>query len=170
MRTTTDTKVEDLADLGENPADAPYDCRLEIDKEEHKAIIVWTETLKFHAELAQLDEQRFSPTVHHHKWSTLTDEHGWLTVEAQNNLEAELTKLLREKANLVGTDRTVWTENTDDNEPSVTWEIVTDYLPDETYEAWLDRIGWPVIATLINATDPGTFMFPYLFSAILYHP
>lgn len=39
----------------------------------------------------------------------------------------------------------------------------------ETYDAWFDRIGWPVIATLINATDPGTFMFPYLFSAILYH-
>lgn len=169
--TDIDTKVEDLADRGANPAEGTSDyCILEIDKEQHKAIIVWTEMLAFHAELARSDEEKFSPTVHHHKWSTLTDENGFLTVAAQDSLEAELTKLLKQKANLVVADQVVWTTDNGYDEPSVTWEIVTDYLPDETYEDWLDRIGWPVVATLINATDPGTFMFPYLFSAILYHP
>lgn len=164
MNITEGTKLVDLRDRGENPAEYPYDCRLEIDPDEHQAIIVWTEDLAFHAELAQSDEERFSDLAQQnwHKWSDLTVD-GWLTVESEDKLGVELERLIAKDG------VKVWRSESGGDEPSVTFEVVTDYTDDETYDAWFDRIGWPVIATLINATDPGTFMFPYLFSAILYH-
>lgn len=151
--------VADLADWGINPAEYPYDW-LEVDREENQAIICWHEPLAFHAELAKSEEDRLSFTFLN-RWSSLTDEYGFLITGAASALRDELARLLPKGCQ-------VYIDKGACDEPEVCFEVVTDYRDDETYEAWLDRIGWPVIAELINSTDPGTFNHPYLFSAILY--
>ncbi|MBO0676823.1 hypothetical protein JRC04_05040 [Mycolicibacterium sp. S2-37] len=177
------TLVSDLADRGEHiDIDSAPNCHLEVNVEEQQAIIVWTENLRFHAELAQSDEERFAASSIGtlNRWAELT-EGGWLKAGAEAALGEELARILVEKAGLSaefvqsvhdkrGSAVEVWTADTGSDEPCVTFEIVTGYEDGETYEAWLERVGWPVRATLINCTDPGTFMFPYLFSRILYHP
>lgn len=160
------TLVADLADRGINPAESPYDCLLEVDVEEHHAVIVWTETLGFHAEY---NGRREYPAAHGYpawstedSWSPLVDEHGWLTPDAETALQIRLAELMPTEAH----GATVFIADPRDDHPNIVFEVVTDYAAEgETYEAWLDRIGWPVIATLINVTDPGTFNSPYLFDA-----
>lgn len=173
--------MDSFADMGENPAEESNpNCRLEVDRENRQAIIVWTEYLQFHAELARSDEERFADHVVQtgNRWDDLT-EGGWLKPEAERALAGELARILTAE----GVSTAAWTVHGDDHdepvqvwvadgggdEPSVTFEVVTDYSEGESYESWFDRIGWPVVATLINCTDPGTFNFPYLFSRILYH-
>lgn len=137
----------DLKDRGEMPADAPYDCLIEIDEEECEAIIRWTESLQFHAEYAD-------------NWMQYTNDDGWLRPTVESRLANRLNELIRDQAGvIVDVDLS---ENNQD-EPNITFEVVTGYREGETYGAWLDRIGWPVVATLINVTDPGTFNSAYLF-------
>lgn len=137
---TPDTLMEDLKDRGEMPAEAPYDCVIEIDKEERQAIIVWTELLQFHAEHNETE------------WK-------WLTYEQEDYLAKRLAELIQKQAG-----KTVQVHSgSSGDEPNVSFEVVTDYRDGETYQQWLDRVGWPVVATLINVTDPGTFMSAYLF-------
>jgi hypothetical protein len=156
------TLVADLADRGINPAESPYDCWLEVDRAENEAIICWRENLEFHAELAKSEEGTFPKWTFVNSWDSLTDEYGFLKAEVIAALRDELARLLPQGCQ-------VYADDTAGDEIEVGFEIVTEYREGETYEAWLDRIGWPVIAELINCTDPGTFNHPYLFSAILYH-
>jgi hypothetical protein len=173
-----DTKMIDLKDRGENPAEGdPGENRylLEINEQDeynddNLAIITFVEPLRFHAELAQADEERFSESSRQdwNTWASLIGGAGFLNDEPTDKLVAELQKLIDQHA---GPDVTV--ERADyvagDYEPALGVEFVTHFLPGETFGSWMDRIGWPVIATVNNATDPGTFNFPYLFSAILYN-
>lgn len=153
------TLVADLADSGINPAESPYDCRLEVDVEEHHAVIVWTETLAFHA--AYNGPAKGWYASGEDDWASLVDGDGWLTPDAETSLQVRLAALLPPAA--IGA--TVFIADPRNDEPSITFEVTTDYIEGEAYEAWLDRIGWPVIATLINVTDPGAFNSPYLFDA-----
>lgn len=127
------TLVADLADRGINPAESPYDCRLEVDVEEHHAIIVWTEALQFHAEYLRTEYLA-------DEWAPLVNGDGWLTAVALGAIGKRLQGLL----DRAGIETRVWPDAHGDDEPSITFEIVTDYFDDDTYEAWLDRIGWPV--------------------------
>ena len=97
-------------------------------------------------------------------WSHFTYQDGpWLAADNERILCDELKKL-------TGIDEIDPVEDGDpDGEDGyVAFSIHTDYREGETVAEWIDRIGWPVIATLTNATDPGTFNYPYLFSAMLY--
>lgn len=142
-----DTLVVDLADIGENPAEAPYNCWIEIDREERKAVITWVENLQFHAECIGPDHPGW--------WYD-----GWLTPAAEDALAKRLAELIAQQGKV---STPVFSVHYCGEEPNVAFEVVTDYRDGETYEQWLDRIGWPVVATLINVTDPGTFNSAYLF-------
>jgi hypothetical protein len=142
----------DGIDLSDDPQ-----YRVEVDNEGH-ADIMWTEYLGFHQRLADGDHAKFGNAP---AWSQFVDEFGFLTAENETKLVAELVKLT--------SVADIETVEYGGDEPCVTFSVRTDYLQGETVDQWFDRIGWHVVATLTNATDPGTFNFPYLFSAILYH-
>ena len=158
-----ETPMAALADRGEplTQPNEPY-MYLEINRDEREAVICFTEPLAFHAELAQREE---SSIRGQRPWADLTDEHGYLTPEQQGKIGTELAKLIKGQT---GVDATVYSESGWDDEPSIGFEIVTTYQDGETFNSWFDRAGWPIVATIINVTDPGTFNCPYLFSAILY--
>lgn len=140
--------VADMADRGEPLAESPNDCYLEVDRDDHKAIVVWRESLAFHAEWNGA------------RWSDFVDSDGWLTGSAQLKLAQRLTAYLLK----AGIEADVYTGMHDGmDEPNLTFEVVTAYRAGETFKSWHERTGWPVVATLINVTDPGTFMSPYLF-------
>jgi hypothetical protein len=126
------------------------------------ADIEWREELRFHRELCDADHARYPHNPNFRPWSTYS-EGGWLTSESEAVLVAELRKLLS-----MEDVETVESGDADGGDGYVAFSIRTDYREGETVQEWTDRIGWHVIATLTNATDPGTFMFPYLFSAMLY--
>jgi hypothetical protein len=143
------TLVADLVDRGEPLAESPVDCYLEVDRDDHKAIIVWREPLAFHIEWNGA------------RWSEHADSDGWLASSAELQFANRLTDYLR-RAGVDDAD--VYTEGYNgEDEPTLTFEVVTPYRAGETFKSWFDRIGWPVVATLTNVTDPGTFMSPYLF-------
>lgn len=160
MSTTTETLVADLADQGEPLAESPHDCILEVDRDDHKAIVVWREPLQFHIDWNS-GEHYFDTAPRVNQWSQLADSDGWLTDSAELKLAERLTGYLR-KAGIDDADVFTTGYNGED-EPTLTFEIVTPYRAGETFDSWFERIGWPVAATLINVTDPGTFMAPYLF-------
>lgn len=140
--------VADMADRGEPLAESPNDCILEVDRDDHKAIAVWRESLAFHIEYNGA------------RWSDFADSDGWLTSSAELALATRLTSHLAKG----GIEADVYTTgHNGEDEPTLTFEVVTAYRAGETYKSWYDRIGWPIVATLINVTDPGTFNSPYLF-------
>ena len=152
-----DTLMVDLKDKGENPAEAPYDCWIEIDDENNQAIICWVENLRFHAEYNGPREWTSEDA-----WAPLVDKDGWLTPSAEGAVAIRLQTLIKNQGKVAVE---VDTSDYGGDEPTVMFEVVTDYHDGETYEHWLNRIGWPVVATLINLPDPGTFMSAYLFLA-----
>lgn len=172
------TRMMDLVDRGvdgyEVTADNDPRFRVEVsgDNGENHAVICFVEPLRFHAELAQADEERFShaATQTWHKWSELTDDDGYLTAESTEKITTELAAVITGEngGKIVDFDVSHADYLEFEDEPTLGIEVGTTFGADETFESWFDRIGWPVIATIINATDPGTFNFPYLFSAILY--
>lgn len=162
--TTAETLMEDLADRGENPAEAPYNCVIEIDPEEHNAVVVWVEGLQFHAEYNGPREYPahagYGAWTSPDNWTSRVNSDGWLTGESERHLANRLNELLRDQGGAVVDVDTV---EYGGDEPNVAFEVVTKYREGETYQQWLDRVGWPVVATLINVTDPGTFNSAYLF-------
>lgn len=147
-------------DLGDD-AYKPYRVLVGADG---RAEILWREELRFHRELADADAERISRV--YRPWSHYTDAGGvFLTAENEALLVDELKRLT--KVNDI--------ETMEDGDPDpesgdgyIAFSISVPYQAGETVVQWVDRIGWRVIATLINATDPGTFNYPYLFSAMLY--
>lgn len=140
--------VADLADRGEPLAESPIDCYLEVDRDDHKAIVVWREPLQFHIEFNGA------------RWSDFADSDGWLTGSAELGLAARLTSYLAK----AGIEADVYTTGFNgEDEPTLTFEVATAYRAGETFDSWYGRLGGPIVATLTNVTDPGTFMAPYLF-------
>lgn len=117
------------------------------------ASIIFFERLEFHADLAQ----RFTPD----EWRERTDADGELTGKFIDTLLDRMTGYLSEK---VEGPLYVGTTEGGDSEPNITLEIGANYREGETFGEWFDRIGWPIIATLINVSDPGTFNAPYWFA------
>lgn len=163
MSVDFDARVADLAEqdidsvalVGDN--DPSF--RFYVTDDGHVDISV-VETLRFHQELADADHARYGGK--YRPWSDFVDAEGRLTSSNSDKLVAELRRLTG-----VGTiehDGDLELEG----EPSWGVSIRTAYLPGESLAQWHDRIGWPVIAAVRNATDPGTFNYPYLFSAMLY--
>jgi hypothetical protein len=145
-------KMSDLKDRGELPDPDDRRFYLEIDRDKDLAVICFVEPLRFHAEHNGND------------WAPLVDENGALKLDVANRIADRLRDLIKSQGHVaVGVDLADYLEH--DDEPSFGLEIVTDYQKDETFQHWLDRIGWPAIATVINVTDPGTFNSPYLFGA-----
>ncbi|AEK09589.1 hypothetical protein LITTLEE_212 [Mycobacterium phage LittleE] len=153
MSATADTLVSALADLGE-PLDDEANCYLEVDTEERQAIIVWVEPLVFHAGWNNHRKWQARPAID--RWSRYVDADGWLTRAAADAIVARLQ-------GYIGDCGKVYELEYGGDEPSITFEIVTEYEDGETFDHWFDRVGWPIVATLRNVTDPGAFMSPYLF-------
>lgn len=87
---------------------------------------------------------------------------GWPSDEGDTKLQQRLREILAKRA---GVDSpTVWEYNGGGDDPYWGVSIHADYREGETVRAWFDRIGWPIMAALINCTDPGTFNYPYLYS------
>lgn len=156
---SAETLVADLADRGEPLAESSdaYSCYLEVDTDEHRAIIVWVEPLAFHASWNNYRKWQARPATD--RWSQHVDGDGWLTPGAEDALKIRLAEMLPKSE--IGD--TVDTIDYGGDEPTITFEIVTSYEDGETFSHWYDRIGWPIVATLISVTDPGTFNSPYLF-------
>lgn len=129
------------------------------------ADIVWREELRFHHELADSDAAKLGERNAQYKpWPHYTDDSGmWLTAENESILVDELKRLTG-----IEDIETAEDGDPDGDDGYIAFSIRTDYRDGETVAEWVDRIGWHVIATLTNATDPGTFNYPYLFSAMLY--
>ena len=119
------------------------------------------ETLRFHQELADADAARYGGK--YRPWSDFVGADGRLTPSNSDKLVTELRRL----TGVANIEHDADLEF--DDEPSWGVSIRTGYLPGESLAQWHERIGWPVIAAVRNATDPGTFNYPYLFSAMLYH-
>jgi hypothetical protein len=152
------TMMADLVDRGALPD--PDDSRfyLEINTEERQAVICFVEPLQFHAEYN-------GPRPYSAKdyWAPLVTSDGYLKSDVSERISARLQRLISEQGHVsVSVEHADYLEY--DDEPSLGLEIVTDYRDAETFDHWLDRIGWPAIATTINVTDPGTFNSAYLFS------
>ena len=145
------TLMVDLKDRGVDPTEGsgnPYHCHLEIDDESRLAIVVWTEFLAFHAERNGPAKGWYASTED--DWAPLVDENGWLTEGAERRVAIRLADILKDS---VGYTLTVDTYYGPD-EPSVVIEVAVPYRDGDTYEEWLDRIGWPVVATLIQRDRP----------------
>jgi hypothetical protein len=117
--------------------------------------ITFTEPLGFHHERAVAG----SPPAGG-QWADCVDSDGKLTSTASQRLIAQLRTLTG-----VG-DIERQPDAEFDDEPCWAVSFRTDVLAGETLAQWHQRIGWPVIATVINTTDPGTFNSPYLFSVL----
>ncbi len=115
------------------------------------ASVVFNEPLKFHADLAK----RFTPD----EWAERIGETGWLNAEWEEKMIDRLRGYL-EKYGVTE----IYSVDGGDYEPNFTVEIGADYLEGETFDQWHERIGWPIIATCINVSDPGTFNSPYWFA------
>lgn len=146
-----------LANSAEFLGDEDHRFTLEVAEpgETWRTVISFREPLDFHA-------QRHGPAV----WGAWTEPDGYL----QREHEATVVRRLAEHlAAVVGPEIAETLEITaaddDSDEPSMTIEIQADYRDGETFGAWLDRIGWPIVATLTNVSDPGTFNSPYLFTS-----
>lgn len=158
-------RMADRVDRGLDPRDfgeASGNYRVEIG-EGGRADIIWREELRFHHELADADAVKYGDRAggQYKPWSHYTNG-IWLTEDNEKKLVDELRRL-------TGLDDIETIEDGDaDEDGYVAFTIGTTYSPEETVSAWIDRIGWPVVAELTNCTDPGTFNHPYLFSAMLY--
>lgn len=166
MSITGNTLMADLADRGENPADNDPRFLLEINRDSNQAVLCFVEPLAFHAELARADEAKGYPAVH--RWADLVDSTGYLTDAAAEVLRGEISRLFVSKGGISTAQVDLAEHLQHDDESSVGVEVTTTYQVNETYNSWVDRIGWPIVATLIDITDPGTFNCPYLFSALLH--
>ncbi len=161
MAAKWDTPMTELADQGEPLAD-DANCYLEVDVANRFAVVCWVEELAFHAELARANPHG----VQGKSWDDLTDSSsGELTPAARDALIAELERLLKEQGIDAEIDDAEYLQG-DDRNPAFGLEIATRFHEGETFGSWFDRVGWPIVATLINVTDPGTYNSPYLFSAL----
>ncbi|WPH57860.1 hypothetical protein [Mycobacterium phage WXIN] len=154
----SDVLIADLADRGEPLAESSqaYSCYLEVDRDERHAVIVWVEPLRFHAEYNGPRKGCYKSGDD--DWSPHVDNDGYLNRDARTALGNRLQDYLGARGHVVEPDAYDGSD-----EPNITFEIVTSYEDGETFSHWHDRIGWPVVGTLINVTDPGTFNSPYLF-------
>ncbi|MEB3023352.1 MULTISPECIES: hypothetical protein [Mycolicibacter] len=130
--------------------------------EEGTVDIIFCEPLRFHQELADTDHRNIGG-AQYRPWSDFVNANGYLTDANSEKLVAELRKM-------TGVSDIEHEPSAEfEDEPSWAVSIRTDYRQGETIASWHSRIGWPVVAAIVNTTDPGTFNCPYLFSAILYH-
>jgi hypothetical protein len=127
---------------------------VEVSDEGNRATLIFNEPLAFHADLAK----RYTPE----EWKTRTDADGELTAEFEEVLLERLRGYLWDV--LPSVPEYIGTTDGGDYEPNFTIEISADYLEGETFDQWHARIAWPIIATLINVSDPGTFNKPYWFA------
>jgi hypothetical protein len=158
--------MPELGDRGVNPAIDDPRFMLEINADSREAVIEFRESLAFHADSAQQKEQRGHPGAH--LWAELVDKGGYLTSDAAYKVAVEMSRIL-DNAGVKNVQVEYASGLEYDDEASMALSFVSSYSDGETYAHWHDRIGWNIVACVINATDPGTFNFPYLFSALLYH-
>lgn len=149
-----DTLMADLADRGELPDPADPRFVLEINTEQHEAVIEFRESLTFHR--GQCVDA----------WPRLCDSNGYLTVAAATHLAEQYAKALADSG-VRGVTVTYANGQEFDDEPSVALSFVSAFSPGETFDRWFTRIGRPIIAEVINSTDPGTYNSPYVYAALL---
>lgn len=148
------TTMVDLADRAEFPD--PTDTRfvLEINTDQREAVIEFRESLTFHRGYNGAG------------WSRLCESNGYLTAASASRLAAQYSKVLADQG-IHGVTVTYATGQEFDDEPSVALSFVSSFTAGETFESWFTRIGRPIIAEVINSTDPGTYNSAYVYSALL---
>lgn len=152
MKALAGVLVSDLVDRHESLDEEAYSCHLEVGAYARQAAVVWIEPLELHAE-------RIGP-----RWGSLVDDGGHLLPGVEGALVDRLANLL--PASAAGSVINTVDDYAEADRPAVRIEIATNYHDGETFDRWFDRVGWPVVATLRNITDPGTFNSPYLFSGL----
>lgn len=159
------TPMVDLADIGVSLAADDGDPRflLEI-SEGNLADIEFRELLEFHRGYFEGEESKGYPLAR--TWSQATDESGYLTAYSQDRLVVGYRELLSENR-VSGVTVTYASGLEFDDEPSVAVTFTSPFDEGETFGSWFDRIGWPIVANIINCTDPGTFNCPYVYSRIV---
>ncbi len=163
MTLMSDHAGNDLIGYDLTPDNDPR-FRVEVRDDEPYADIEFTEPLQFHRELMDRERSRFGNGV---TWSDIADANGWLTAESAARAVAELKRLLEERTKMsIDIERADHLEG--DEEPTLGVSIRTEYQLGETVDQWFGRAGWPIIAEIINVTDPGTFNCPYWFTKLQY--
>lgn len=157
MTTSTDTLMTDLRGTSLDGHDLTggddFRFTVHVGDDDGRATLAFTEPLGFHADYAGPDE-----------WSAVTDADGWLTHAAETILADRLRDYLA--AELGEAPEYIGAVDSGGDEPVLELEVAADYRPGETFGQWFDRIGWPVVASIINTTDPGTFGAPYWFASL----
>ncbi|MEB3023076.1 MULTISPECIES: hypothetical protein [Mycolicibacter] len=136
---------------------------LEIDPDRNEAEIIFSDHLAFHAEYARQDEQ--SGRTADNPWASITDANGYLTDQAKSKLTGALSQLLADRG-IAGVSTVYASGSEFDDAPSYVVGFWSTFAAGETFDSWFSRIGWPIIAAVINSTDPGTFNWPYVFNAL----
>lgn len=147
------TLMADLADCGEFPEPTDTRFMLEINADQREAVIEFRESLASHRSYAG------------DAWSTLCGSNGYLTAPAAEGLAAQYSKILADHGVHGVTVKYAAGQEFDD-EPSVAVQFISVFSPGETFGSWHARIGWPIIAEVINGTDPGTYNYPYVYAAL----
>ena len=130
---------EDAVDSGTLLGDPQWWWRLEVGDGLTRPAIVWTEEMPFHAD--------------RHPQSVEAD--GWPRIE----LVTALSELLAEYLG-----REVWVEEGGGDVPNLEVSVELPLTLDDTLETAANA-AWPVVATLTNVFDPGTFNAPYVVGA-----
>ncbi len=148
------TTMADLVDRGEFPDPADTRFLLEINTDQCEAVIVFREALTFHR------------GYNGDAWSRLCDGNGYLTDTAAGHLAAEYSKVLAAQG--VHGVTVAYADGLEfDDEPSVALNFVSAYSRGEKFGSWFTRIGRPIIAEVINSSDPGTYRSAYVYAALL---
>ena len=148
------TTMADLVDRGEFPDPADTRFLLEINTDQREAVLEFREALSFHR--AHIGAA----------WSRLCDANGYLTDTAAEQLAAEYSKILAAQG-VHGVTVTYAAGLEFDDEPSVALSFVSAFGSGETFGSWFTRIGRPIIAEVINSSDPGTYNSAYVYTALL---
>jgi hypothetical protein len=148
------TTMADLADRGEFPDPADTRFVLEINTDLREAVIEFRESLTFH--------RGYNGAA----WSRLCDSNGYLTASAAARLAEQYSTILAHSG-ISGVTVTYASGMEFDDEPSVALSFVSVFSPGETFDSWFARIGRPIIAEVINSTDPGTYNSAYVYTALL---
>lgn len=156
MTDTMKDRLDDRIDHIEIGADDPrFAIEVSDNGDGLTGVILFVESLQFHAEYLS------------DVWAEISEDENYLTAQAMAELgksySSELSSALDETGSILYLDY----DSADvEDYPEIEISIPVSVRDGETVEDFLDRT-YPIMAILINITDPGTFGSQYVFSTLI---
>lgn len=122
----------------------------------HGAAAVWiADPLRYHADFLGA-----------HTWSVIAGADGCLHPQAAKLAVEVLAERLAAEAGIITTVVHAVGLETSPAGPAFAVIVHAPYTAGESFDQWLQRCGWPIMATVVNITDPGTYNSPYLYREV----